>query len=820
MRSFAELLPWFHEAGPGLVLNLDGSFLAGYEYEGPQLEGTNESVHEACIESMEIAMRAFDDRNVIWTFLDKRKTVYTQASTIANPVARYVDDIWRQHVDGGNLSKIRCLFFVSFQPFTGQGGFFEEVSTRARQDELPFTRAFWNVMKQRLQRKEHIQRLEGRLEVAIDAFESQLTSFVTTLGSKLNIHRLDSDALRVELANRANLASPREQVVVPPNGLYFLNTLLPVDSVMREAGGVLRFEGAVGSRYVSMHSLKGYPGFASNEVVESLLDVPSEFTLVQMYRPMEQERAKAFIADQHQHYESNVKSVFVQAVEKFTGETSTKVNLGMQALADDAQEALISATRDNVGFGHHSMALQVITSTREEQDAATQPIYAVLQNAGYGLVRENVNVGSALSITLPGAADAVLRSSLVSTSNLADMTVLRSVSAGPAVNAHLTEQRGIPSEALSLFPSVSDVPEFFDFHVGDVGHFFVVGPIGAGKSTIVNFLMMQWQRYAPCKVIALDKDMSNYITISALGGEYVNIKPDTPGSARMSPIRWLRRREDYVRLRNWLDLALTAFDAVPLSVTDIKVLDRSMEVLASQSGTKSLSALHAIVQGQDKNLGNRFLPWIKGGRYGSLFDHEEDDLVLSDICGIEMGELLADQNLAPAVLGYLFEVVDESVDSTRPSLIYLEEAWYLLSNPIFAARFEGWIKTMRKRNACVGIATQSLADIRKTPISSTLNDNIKTRIFLPNLQAFDSIDIYRDMLGLRDDEVDVIRSAVEKRQYYLVRKERRRLVDVRLPKEVLALTRSDPKAKALFNHHRQGGGERWLADYLEQINAT
>jgi type IV secretion system protein VirB4 len=141
----------------------------------------------------------------------------------------------------------------------------------------------------------------------------------------------------------------------------------------------------------------------------------------------------------------------------------------------------------------------------------------------------------------------------------------------------------------------------------------------------------------------------------------------------------------------------------------------------------------------------------------------------------------------------------------------------LLRNAQFRDYFEDWIKTMRKHGASVGISTQSLADLRDCPIGPTLNDNIKTRILLPNMQAFDSRDIYRDMLGLRDDEIEVLRRARQKRDYYLVQDDRRRLVCPELPPAILALTRSDARAKALFAQHLERGGDDWLARYVEEI---
>ena len=129
-RSYAELLPWFKDVSPGLVLNLDGSLLAAFEYCGNDIESSNESERAACLDSVDIAWKAFDDHNTVWTFLDKRRKQYGGASTIPNPVARYVDDTWRARIDNGQLGEVRHVICVTYQPFGGSAGFFDEVGDR------------------------------------------------------------------------------------------------------------------------------------------------------------------------------------------------------------------------------------------------------------------------------------------------------------------------------------------------------------------------------------------------------------------------------------------------------------------------------------------------------------------------------------------------------------------------------------------------------------------------------------------------------------------------------------------------------------------
>jgi type IV secretion system protein VirB4 len=300
------------------------------------------------------------------------------------------------------------------------------------------------------------------------------------------------------------------------------------------------------------------------------------------------------------------------------------------------------------------------------------------------------------------------------------------------------------------------------------------------------------------------------------------LKPG-PARVRLNPARWIGDREGVHHFRHWLEIALCAFDTSPLMPDDIRKLDYAVRMCAEQAGVHTLSKLWHILGGTSRALAARLLPWTRQSeRYGEYFDNEVDGFALSDITGIEVGDLLSDAHLAPALLAYVFQAVARKIDDPRrPTLIYLEEAWYLLRNEQFRGYFEDWIKTMRKHGACVGISTQSLADLRDCPIGPTLNDNIKTRILLPNMQAFDSRDIYRDMLGLRDDEIEILRCARQKRDYYVVQDARRRLVSPELPPAILALTRSDARAKESFGRHLARGGDHWLSRYIEEIcNAT
>ena len=74
---------------------------------------------------------------------------------------------------------------------------------------------------------------------------------------------------------------------------------------------------------------------------------------------------------------------------------------------------------------------------------------------------------------------------------------------------------------------------------------------------------------------------------------------------------------------------------------------------------------------------------------------------------------------APAVLDYLFHRVEARLDGS-PTLILIDEGWVALDASGFGARLREWLKTLRKKNASVVFATQSLADIDGDPIKDVI----------------------------------------------------------------------------------------------------
>jgi type IV secretory pathway VirB4 component len=171
---------------------------------------------------------------------------------------------------------------------------------------------------------------------------------------------------------------------------------------------------------------------------------------------------------------------------------------------------------------------------------------------------------------------------------------------------------------------------------------------------------------------------------------------------------------------------------------------------------------------------------------------------------------------APAVLAYLFHRVEGRLDGS-PTLMIIDEGWLALDDPTFGAQLREWLKTLRKKNASVVFATQSLADIETSAIAAAIVESCPTRLFLPNERAIEPqiTSIYR-RFGLNDRQIEILARATPKRDYYCQSRRGNRLFELGLGSIALAFTAASSKADQaaiadlLASKGRAGFAVAWL----------
>ena len=111
-------------------------------------------------------------------------------------------------------------------------------------------------------------------------------------------------------------------------------------------------------------------------------------------------------------------------------------------------------------------------------------------------------------------------------------------------------------------------------------------------------------------------------------------------------------------------------------------------------------------------------------------------------------------------------VLEES-ESTVFKLFCLDEVWRFLQQPTIREYVREALKTFRKKNAAVILATQSTDDLVQSEMLSVVVESCPTRLFLANPGM--NRDEYRSVFHLSETETDLIARLIPKRQFLLKR---------------------------------------------------
>jgi type IV secretion/conjugal transfer VirB4 family ATPase len=413
--------------------------------------------------------------------------------------------------------------------------------------------------------------------------------------------------------------------------------------------------------------------------------------------------------------------------------------------------------------------------------------------------------------TLPGDGYCNVRRVLLHTLNLADMLPITSLWSGLRENPSSLMLSGSPP--LLYAATSGSTPFRFNLHVADVGHTLMVGPTGAGKSTLLALIIAQWFRYTRAQVFAFDKGYSLYVLTRAAGGEFYDIAGERTPLA-FCPLRQIDSDAELAWAVDWLE-ALWAIQGLELSPRQRNALTSALQELRL-SPTRTLTEFCANVQ--DLEIRDALQYYTLAGPMGALLDAEEDMLGSGRFLTFETENLMALGDKAViAVLLYLFRQIERRLDGS-PTLVPLDEAWVYLRHDLFRDRLRDWLKTMRKRNGAVLLATQSLSDIFHSPIQDVVLESCPTKILLPNTEARNpaSLGFYQS-IGLNERELQIIQTSLPKREYYVISPLGRRLISLGLGAVALAFVgingrEERQRAEKVMETSR----ERWQAAWLRQ----
>jgi type IV secretion system protein VirB4 len=485
-----------------------------------------------------------------------------------------------------------------------------------------------------------------------------------------------------------------------------------LDAVLGARPLVGGFIPRVGPYHVQTITTRAYPTDTVPAMLSALNTIGLPFRMTLRFLPLDKPRAEHELTSYQKKWFMARKSMMTYMMEALQGVESSKINLDAAEKANDATIALTEIQSDQASLGYHTFVVTVWDRDLKELQKKVQTIEKTINAKGFTTLVETVNSTRAWFSTHPGNTRANVRRPLMTSLNFTHLFPSAAVWYGNLINKHF----GIPC----LFAGVAagSTPFRFNLHVGDVGHTYIVGPTGAGKSVLLNFIELSWLKYPKAKAFVFDKGKSSYVLAKALGATFYDLKAD--GSISFQPYANIDKEYEAVWAHEW---TLGILEAEKLQVTpDIKAAVwsalKNMATAAKQHRT--VSNLSALIQ--DKSIRGALEAYTTAGPYGRLFDTTTDVVIESDTQYFEMEDLMHSSGpVVQATLMYLFHRLEQQFDGS-PTLLVLDEAWTFLDTPQFANQIREWLKVLRKKNVSVVFATQSLADVYESSISSAVLD--------------------------------------------------------------------------------------------------
>lgn len=720
-----DRLPYGRLVDQNTLLLRDGSLMMALQVPGLLFETEDSEALNAHAATREVMLRSnLDARFVMYHHVIRRRVQVELDAQFSDPLSAHIDRRWREKLSSGSLFVNDQFVTLVRRPARGKAGLAEKAG---------------KLWKRTLNRGAGDQ-IEAdpkdmrALRAASIALMASLGSYGAALLGEYEGNGGHTNSELLELLSA--LYNGEMRPVRRPADETDIGQMIPYRRVSFGLDAMELKDGS-GTDFASILSLKDYPDATSPGLLDALLRLPFEMVVSESFAPSERQT------------------------------TRERMDLSLRRLrsADEearAERADMLSARDAlgagaVGFGDHHLTVLVREQNLARLDDATAACAAALADIGAIAVREDTNLEPAFWGQFPGNEAYLVRRAMISTANMAGFGSLHGFALGQASGNHW-------GDAVTLLETTSATPFFFNFHNGDLGNFTIIGPSGSGKTVVLNFLAAQAQKFSP-RTILFDKDRGAEPFIRGIGGRYDRIAAGN--QTGFNPLALPDSATNRAFLRDWLGVLLKADGPEELA----NIAGAVDAAYANDPSLRRLRHFRELLAGarrpQPGDLADRLGPWIDGGEHGWLFDNADDRLDLSTrVLGFDMTALLDSPRLRTPAMMYLFHRIDERLDGS-PTMILIDEGWKALDDEVFAARIRDWLKTLRKRNALVGFATQSARDALESRISTALVEQTATMIFMPNARA--RAEDYCDGFGLTEHELALIRSLPAHSRCFLVR---------------------------------------------------
>lgn len=757
--SFAALLDLWGFVDDHTFLTKSGSVGVLLKVRGVDFECLDHSERRRITHRFEASTRVLDDSTRIYQYLIKRRVVGIPAAAHAQPVIHEAIQRRRTYLENKReeLYHLEIYFALVYEGWSPR----RRASTELRRlfdGPREALRTWFSAPVAATFLADEIDAATRRLRDRADTFIEQL----------------------------ADTISP--QLLTKQEAFRFLRGLANYDITKASSVGIKyddHLDYFTGDSSVTCHrshlelddyqtkvlTLKEPPAQTFAGILEALYTIPSEFIVCSEWRRLDNASMRRDIRARRRHFH-HAKTSIVNYISSDTRPEDMLVDDSAAATVAQLGAALTEMEVSGHFFGNFSLSIILFDRDPHRLRRSVGTAIKVIGEHDGSLHEESYNLLNAWLAVFPGNSSYNLRRLPLLETNYADISFLFTLSTG----SERSEQ--LQSEYLAVFETKHRTPYYYNLHYQDIGHTLILGATGTGKSFLTNFILTHAQKYNPYTLV-FDIGSGYRKLTHLLNGAYLQIGLNNPGCV-INPFCLAPEPDNLHFLAAFVRVLIQSGGQYQTTMQDDRAIAEAVEsIYQIEPALRRLCTLSNLLP---RGLSQYLSRWIGTGPYAAVFDNVEDTLSFADWQVVDFESMTEYPLVLEALLFYVLHRahrwIYDSTSSSRLKLVLLDEAGTLVIDETIRRYILQALRTWRKKNAAVILATQSTEDFNTSTLLRTVVESCATKMLLanPGLDA----ESYRDLFNLNHAETALVANLIPRRQVLLKRPDVSKVLDLQV----------------------------------------
>jgi len=359
-----------------------------------------------------------------------------------------------------------------------------------------------------------------------------------------------------------------------------------------------------GKKFAALLSIKEYQEVSSEEL-DKFLQISVEMIATEIFYLVDKSKVVPLFEDQA--YMADI-----------SGDVELKSLSGLDKILQDKD-------RKNY-FCHQQISFMIIGDDAKQLNNHVKHASQTLAKIGIMHVREDINLEKTFWAQLPGNFAFIARMSPTILDNTAALASLHNFPTG--------NQYSHWGQAVTLLRTEMGTPFFMNFHnLQGKSNFCILGVKNSGRTTLLNFLLSESDKYKPT-IIQIVDDSNSILSVKAKGGKWIQRSKNL-----FNPLDLEDNEQDKSFCFEFFKiLAKHHFD--PLTEPELELLKNvSLQIFSIPRKERKISLIIETIEDSEtgKILKKRLIEYMKDGLYYEVFESQEEMLIASgDIIAINL----------------------------------------------------------------------------------------------------------------------------------------------------------------------------------------